>query len=135
MKIKNDDVLILYETLTRLIENKELKFNVITGYIMAKNKAVLEPIATLIYNMRRDTVLEYGTSDGEEIQIPKEKIDELNQKIEDLMNVENDVDITQVSIHSFEENKLALEDIVGLTYMIKPFDLSEITIPEESDAI
>ena len=133
MKIKNDDVLILYETLTRLIENKELKFNVITGYIMAKNKAVLEPIATLIYNVRRDTVLEYGTSDGEEIQIPKEKIEELNQKIEDLMNVENDVDITQVSIHSFEENKLPLEDIVGLTYMIKPFDLSEITIPEESD--
>lgn len=131
MKIKNDDVLLLYETLQRLVEDKELKLNITVGYIMAKNKAILEPIANLIYDTRRNIILEYGTTDGEEVQIPKDKIDELNEKVIELMNIENDLDLIQVPIKMLEENKLNFEDIIGLTYMIQPFDISEILISDD----
>lgn len=135
MILKNADVLILYETLGRLMDNKELKFNVKVGYLMAKNKAALESIANLVYDMRREIVLTYGTSDGEEIQIPKESIEELNSKVEELMNVENEVEIVQVPIKMLEKSEMSFEDIVGLTYMIQPFDLSEVVMPEKMDVI
>ena len=131
MKIKNDDVLLLYETLQRLVEDKELKLNITVGYIMAKNKTTLEPIANLIYDTRRNIILEYGTTDGEEVQIPKDKIDELNEKVVELMNIENDLDLIQVPIKMLEESKLNFEDIIGLTYMIQPFDISEILISDD----
>lgn len=131
MILKNADVLILYETLGRLMDNKELKFNVKVGYLMAKNKATLESIANLVYDMRREIVLTYGTSDGEEIQIPKESIEELNSKIEELMNVENEVEIIQIPIEMLEKSEMSFEDIVGLTYMIQPFNSSEVVIPKE----
>lgn len=135
MILKNADVLILYETLGRLMDNKELKFNVKVGYLMAKNKAALESIANLVYDMRREIVLTYGTSDGEEIQIPKESIEELNSKVEELMNVENEVEIIQIPIEMLEKSEMSFEDIVGLTYMIQPFDSSEVVMPEKMDVI
>ena len=131
MILKNADVLILYETLSRLMENKELKFNVKVGYFMAKNKAALESIANVVYDMRRELVMNYGTTDGDEIQIPKESMEELNSKVEELLNVENEVDIIQVPIEMLEKSEMNFEDIVGLTYMIQPFDSSEVLMPEK----
>ena len=131
MILKNADVLILYETLSRLMGNKELKFNVKVGYFMAKNKAALESIANVVYDMRRELVMNYGTTDGDEIQIPKESMEELNSKVEELLNVENEVDIIQVPIEMLEKSEMNFEDIVGLTYMIQPFDSSEVLMPEK----
>jgi hypothetical protein len=39
--MKNGEVIELYETLKRLSENKNLKFNVKLAYIMARNKEKL----------------------------------------------------------------------------------------------
>ena len=82
MILKNADVLILYETLERLMDNKEL-----------------------------------------------------NSKVEELMNVENEVEIIQVPIEMLEKSEMSFEDIVGLTYMIQPFDSSEVVMPEKMDVI
>ena len=131
MILKNADILILYETLGRLMENKELKFNITVGYLMAKNKAVLEPLVEVIYNMRRNILLEYGSQDGLEIQVPTESIAEVNQKITELMSVENNIEIIQIPIQLLEKNELNFEDIVGLTYMIQPFDSSKVLMPED----
>lgn len=135
MILKNADVLILYETLSRLMENKELKFNVKVGYFMAKNKAALESIANVVYDMRRELVMNYGTTDGDEIQIPKESMEELNSKVEELLNVENEVDIIQVPIEMLEKSEMNFEDIVGLTYMILPFEQSGLVIPGDAEVV
>lgn len=135
MILKNADVLILYETLCRLMENKELKFNVKVGYFMAKNKAALESIANVVYDMRRELVMNYGTTDGDEIQIPKESMEELNSKVEELLNVENEVDIIQVPIEMLEKSEMSFEDIVGLTYMILPFEQSGLVIPGDVEVV
>ena len=119
--MKNGDVLELYETLQRISQNKELKFNVKLGYAMAKNKEKLRQEATIIYNLRRDIIMEHGKVEGKDIVVPNEYVDEVNKKVNDLMEIENDVEIILVPIDTFEDLELNMEDIEGLVRMVQPF--------------
>ena len=131
--MKNGEVLELYETLQRISSNKELKFSVALGYMMAKNKEKLRQEATIIYGLRRDIIMEHGRVDGNDIIVPNEYIDEVNQKINDLMDIENDVEITRVPIDAFDNLELNMEDIEGLTGMIQPFGFTGFSILQEKD--
>lgn len=120
--VKNGEVLELYETLQRISWNKELKFSVALGYTMAKNKEKLRQEATIIYGLRRDIIMEHGRIDGKDIVVPNEYVDEVNKKINDLMDIENDVEVTKVPIDLFDNIELSIEDIEGLSGMIQPFE-------------
>ena len=119
--MKNGDVLELYETLQRISQNKELKFNVKLGYAMAKNKEKLRQEATIIYNLRRDIIMEHGKVEGKDIVVPNEYVDEVNKKVNDLMEIDNDVEIILVPIDTSEDLELNMEDIEGLVRMVQPF--------------
>ena len=66
--------------------------------------------------------MEYGQIDGKDIIVPNEYVDEVNKKVNDLMEIENDVEITKVPIDLFENIELNMEDIEGLSGMIQPFE-------------
>ena len=64
--------------------------------------------------------MEYGTKDKNgDIVVLKENIDEVNQKINELMNIDNLVDITKISFEDIENYEMNIEDIEGIQYMIK----------------
>ena len=119
--MKNGEVLELYETLQRISQNKDLKFSVALGYMMAKNKEKLRQEAVIIYGLRRDIIMEHGRIDGKDIIVPNEYVDEVNKKVNDLMEIENDVEIILVPIDTFEDLELNMEDIEGLVRMVQPF--------------
>ena len=122
--MKNGDVITAYETLKRLTENHELKFGVAVGYLLAKNKDKLRQEAILIYNMRQEIIMEHGKVDGNDIIVPNEYIDEVNRKVNELMELENDVQITQIPIQMLDQYQLNMEDIEGLMEIIRPFSLT-----------
>ena len=124
--MKNGEVIELYEALKRLSENKDLKFNVKLAYIMAKNKEKLRQEAVLIYDMRRQIIMEHGRIEDKDIIVPNEYVDEVNRKINELMDVENDVEIMQVPVDLFENEKINIEDMEGLANMIFPFAFTEL---------
>ena len=89
---------------------------------MAKNKEKLRQEATIIYGLRRDIIMEHGRIDGKDIVVPNEYVDEVNKKVNDLMDIENDVEVTKVPIDLFDNIELSMEDIEGLSGMIQPFE-------------
>lgn len=129
--MKNGDILAAYETLQRISDDPNLKFNVALGYMLAKNKEILRQEAVIIYNMRREIIMEHGKIDGNEITVPSEYVDEINQKIDDLMNIESDVKIRQIPIDLLDKYELSMEDIEGLKELIQPFGFTEYSITEE----
>lgn len=131
--MKNGDVITAYETLNRLSENRDLKFEVAVGYLLAKNKEKLRQEASLIYKMRQDIILEHGRPEGKNIIVPSEYLDETNEKIEELMNIENDIKLTQIPIDMLEHYELNMEDIDGIKEMIIPFTFTGPTILEKTD--
>lgn len=62
--------------------------------------------------------MEYGRINGKDIIVPKDKIDEVNQKINNLMEIENEVEIIKLDLEDFENQELNMEDIEGLMGMI-----------------
>lgn len=121
--MKNGDILALYETLKRISEDKEIKLNVVAGYILAKNKEKLRQEAALIYKMRQDIIMEHGELKGNTIIVPKEYIDEVNQKINDLMEIDTETELTKVSIEMLDGCQLTMGEIESLSNIIEPFDL------------
>lgn len=70
--------------------------------------------------MRQKILMEYGTRDKNgDIVVLRENIDEVNQKINELMDIDNLVDIIKISFKDIENYELNIEDIEGIRYMIK----------------
>lgn len=129
--MKNGEVIELYETLNNLCNDPTLKLSVPVGYMFAKNKERLRQEAVVIYNERRKIIMEYGRLEGEDIIVPKEFIDDVNQKIDDLMNVENDVQVQQIPIDLLEHYEFTMKDIEKLVPIIQPFQFTGPPILEE----
>lgn len=65
--------------------------------------------------------MEYGQVDEDDsrnITIPRDKIDEVNQKINDLMSIESNLSIIKLSADAFDDNELNIEDLEGLMPML-----------------
>ena len=126
--MKNGEILNLYEALTQLTEQK---FNVKVSYLFAKNKQVLKSDAQLIYETRQKILLEYGTlEENGDIIIPREKIDEVNQKINELMEVETSVGIDKMPLDWLANYELSIDCIEALMPMLyEQTPITHIDIP------
>ena len=113
--MKNGEILNLYQTICELIQDKNLKFNIQTGYALLKDKAILEDEAKIIYEARHQILKNYGKIEDGVYKVPQEKIDEANLKIQELMNIESGIEekLRKISFNQINEN-LRLEQIEGL---------------------
>lgn len=117
--MKNSEILKLYEALCHIADDPTQKFNVRISYIFAKNKEKVRPEAMLIYRTRRNILSEYGkTEENGDIIIPKDKIEEVENKLNELMDIESDLSIDQLSIFDLERYELGVEMVGALMPML-----------------
>lgn len=134
--MKNGEVLKLFNALENISNNPNLKFNFTVGYALAKNRELLRTEAEIIYDLRKKIFNEFGkVSENGDLVIPKENIDQVNSKINELMEVENSVQILSIPITAFEESeeKINLEDMTGLSYMIYIPEYTSETIEKNQE--
>lgn len=130
--MKNRDILKLYETLNRLMMDSDKKFSVRLGFMLMKNRALIESDAKLILEMRNKLLHQYGElQENGDIVIAKDKVDEIQKKLDELMDVEVNVAFMQIPIEEFEEIELPLDDINGLRPLIMDFAYTSYPIYEE----
>lgn len=130
--MKNKDILKLYETLNRLMMDSDKKFSVRLGFMLMKNRALIESDAKLIMEMRNKLLHQYGElQENGDIVIAKDKVDEIQKKLDELMNINVDMILAQVPIEEFEEIELPLDDINGLRPLIMDFAYTSNPIYEE----
>ena len=110
----NGELLRLYETLDKLIQNHDYKFTVRIGYLLAKNRAAIRDDAAMIYTARQNIMLENGElKDNGDIIIPGDKVQEVQKQVDELMKIDVNVVISPINIDEFNES-LPLEEIEGL---------------------
>lgn len=111
----NEELLRLYETLNRITNNKEMTFDIKLGYYFAKNKAAIRDEAILLYNTRQELMLKYGElQENGDIIIKKDLVDVVQAKLDEIMKIETNVQVTPILITDFDKLQLSLEDIEGL---------------------
>ena len=70
--------------------------------------------------MRQNILMQYGTKDKNgDIVVLRENIDEVNQKINELMDIENSIEIIKISLEELDLYEMHMENIEGIQYMIK----------------
>ena len=108
--MKNGEVLRLYETLSEIANDPNQKFTVKVSYIFAKNRERIRSEAILIFNMRQKILLEYGKQkDNGDIIIPRDKLDEVDNKINELMNLDSDLQVDQLCFTDLKGYELSID--------------------------
>ena len=98
----NKEIFNVYEALTSISNNSDLKFSIKTSFLLAKNKVTLEPLYNAIIETRQNALNTYGIPEGDSWTIPKEKVDDFMKLWNDFMNMDNDITLQHININQFE---------------------------------
>lgn len=96
----NTDIYTVYESLVKLSQNKELKMPAKVGYVILKNRNLLEPYYKALIESRYSIIEKYAekTEDGN-LEVPSDKIEEANKELEELLALEEDINLTTINVN------------------------------------
>lgn len=119
MRLKNEQIVELYEALEKITSDKEQVLSVGLAYKLLRAKQLLKEEAQLIYTLKKQIWLKYGTIDEDkQISIAKEQLQDVVTEISLLYGLEVDIDIPTIQLSELDGLELNLEEIDGLKYMI-----------------
>lgn len=116
--MKNKDIYDLYEGLYEISQNKDLKFDIKTSYILAKNKHLLEPFYNAIGETKSKLLDKYGEPENDGWKVPKEKVKDFSKEWEEFMNIDNFISLQKISLDDLKEERLGIELVEKLLSLI-----------------
>ena len=100
------------------LQELNLKFNVRTSYKLARNKQILTPVLDLIRQKQMEIYATLGEkNDDGTITVPREKVQELQDKIDELMSLDTPIEVIKIKIEDFDDISIpfdVMERILGI---------------------
>ena len=115
----NEQIVDLYEGLSEISQNKDLKFKAVISFVFAKNRNIIRPFYDSIIEARTKLINKYGEKNDEGILIPNEKIPQFKSEFEILMHTENYINIEEISLEDFKEEYIGIELMEKILPIIK----------------
>ena len=120
-KMTNRDIYDYAQFLINAFQKSEIKLPIKINFYLQKNKKTLCSLAQEIEEQRKVIIREYGVmnSEKETIEVPLEKISEASQKMNELFNLTQDVNIYKVKLNDFNNIELTQQEMEALLFMIE----------------
>lgn len=121
MTLTNNQIYTYANLLMEQFSNTEIKLPIKVNFYLQKNKTKLLELAQEIEKQRIEIAQEYGTL-NEEVQqydIPKDKVAEASQKINELFELTQEVPIYKVKLDAFGDILLTSQQMDALLFMIE----------------
>lgn len=120
-KMTNRDIYDYAQFLINAFQKSEIKLPIKINFYLQKNKKTLCSLAQEIEEQRKAIIREYGVmnSEKETIEVPLEKITEASQKMNELFNLTQDVNIYKVKLDDFNSIELTQQEMEALLFMIE----------------
>ena len=121
MTMTNNEIYTYTRQLMDAFQDGEQKLPIKINFYLQKNKNTLLALAQDIEKARLEIAQAYGTLDenGEQYQIPNEKLAEASKELEDLFNLTQDVSIHKISIDAIDGDlMLSAAQMEALMFMI-----------------
>ena len=121
MTLTNNEIYAYTRQLMDAFQDGEQKLPIKINFYLQKNKNTLLALAQDIEKARLEIAQTYGTLDenGEQYQIPNEKLAEASKELEDLFNLTQDVNIHKISIDAIDGDlMLSAAQMEALMFMI-----------------
>ena len=119
MKVTNEEVLTILKGLSEL-EELDLPLNIKTSYYLARVRQTLNTYANIIQEKQLDIYKRHGEKTGRnEYKVPDDKIEMLQNDLNELMKIENEVQITKIKLEDFGDNNIPFYVIEKLLLVIE----------------
>ncbi len=101
--------------------NEDLTLPVKVNFYLQKNMNTIMDAGREIEKTRMEIVQRYGTptEDGNGVEIPNDKIEEVNKELEDLFSLEQEIKINEISLEAFANVELSSSQVAAIAFMIK----------------
>lgn len=121
MLMKNSEIYNYAQALIEAFQDNTQRLPVKINFYLQKNKKTLLSLSQDIEQSRMEIAQNYGilNEEGTAYTIPEENIAAVNNEIQDLLNIEQEVPIYQVSIDSFSDDlTLTTAQMEAIMFMI-----------------
>lgn len=121
MLMKNSEIYNYAQALVGAFQDNNQRLPVKINFYLQKNKKTLLSLSQDIEQSRMEIAQNYGilNEEGTAYTIPEENIAAVNNEIQDLLNIEQEVPIYQVSIDSFSDDlTLTTAQMEAIMFMI-----------------
>lgn len=106
--------------LNQLRTNSSMSFSATVAYAIVRNIKILESYATDIFKTQKTILDKYTKPSKEEgyYEVNPGCEDKVLEMLSELEGIENDVTIQKISLESLEGNKLTIEEMANLYFMV-----------------
>lgn len=121
MKLTNYEIYNYAQKLNSAFTKKDQYLPAKLNFFIQKNARILGVLAEEIEKNRISIVQHYGILEQEtgNFQIPKDKMAEASQELEDLFLLEQEVSISMVNIDKFGDIDLSIEQMSAIMFMVE----------------
>ncbi len=122
--LTNNEIYNYASSLQENFSNNEIKFPIKINFYLQKNLNTLIALAQEIEKQRIEIIQEYGVENKEtqKIEVPPEKIPEATEKMNELFDLTQEVQIYKVNLDAFGDIELTSGQMQALLFMIKDED-------------
>lgn len=122
MKLTNAQIYTYATVLADAFQDTNQKLPIKINFYLQKNKTALMELAQGIEASRMEIVRNYGepTEDGAQYAIPKDKVEEAQKELNDLLSLEQEVNIYTVSMDNISDDiTLTTGQMEAIMFMIE----------------
>ena len=118
--LTNNEIYNYATSLQENFSNNETKFPIRVNFYLQKNLNTLMGLAQEIEKQRIEIIQEYGVKNEEtqKIEVPAEKTQEATEKMNELFNLTQEVQIYKVNLNAFGDISLTPGQMQALLFMI-----------------
>lgn len=118
--LTNNEIYNYATSLQENFSNNEIKFPIKVNFYLQKNLNTLIELAKEIEKQRIEIIQEYGVENKEtqKIEIPAEKTQEATEKMNELFDLTQEVQIYKVKLDAFGDISLTPGQMQALLFMI-----------------
>ena len=119
-KLTNNEVYSINEQFNKIFEQSQQYLPAKVNFYIQKNKKKIAELAQEIEIARAEIIKNFGEQkeDGK-YYIPKDKIQEAQQELLDLLNIQQEIEVFTISLDDIENLHFTLPQMEALMFMIE----------------
>ena len=120
--LTNDEIYFINEQLNKSFENSQQYLPAKVNFYIQKNKKKIADLANEIEQARAQVIKNFGSpseeNDGKYF-VPKDKIQEAQNELKDLLDIKQEIEIYLISINDIENLHFTMSQMEALMFMIE----------------
>lgn len=109
-------------TLQKKMSDEQMVFPVKVNFYFQKNTSILVDMAQDLDEERSNIIMKFGSpseNNPEQIEIPKDQVEEVNKQLQDLFSLEQEVAVNVIDLDWFDGVNMTPAEFAAISFMIK----------------